>query len=153
VVLNPAAQVNRTASGLRYRYFEGEFQRMPDFRAATPRVVQTGTSQDFDVARLARRKNHYGIWFEGFVEINSDGLYRVSATSDDGAVVFLNEALIVDNDGSHASRTRSGLVGLKAGLHPIRLGYFQDTMGAQLSLTFEQKTESGFVPAAFSLRH
>ncbi len=153
VVLNPAAQVNRTASGLRYRYFEGEFQRMPDFRAATPRVVQTGTSQDFDVARLARRKNHYGIWFEGFVEIKSDGLYRVSATSDDGAVVFLNEALIVDNDGSHASRTRSGLVGLKAGPHPIRLGYFQDTMGAQLSLTFEQKTENGFVPAAFSLWH
>jgi alkaline phosphatase D len=153
VVLNPAAQVNRTASGLRYRYFEGEFKSVPDFRAPALQILRTGISQSFDVTRLASRKNHYGLWFDGFIEVKNDGLYRVSATSDDGVVVLVNEALIVDNDGSHAARTRSGLVGLKAGLHPVRIGYFQDTMGAELSLNLERKIGNSFVPLEFSLRH
>ena len=153
VVLNPAAQVNRTASGLRYRYFEGEFKSVPDFQAPALQILRTGISQSFDVTRLASRKNHYGLWFDGFIEIKNDGLYRVSATSDDGVVVLVNEALIVDNDGSHAARTRSGLVGLKAGLHPVRIGYFQDTMGAELSLNLERKIGNSFVPLEFSLWH
>ena len=153
VVLNPAAQVNRTASGLRYRYFEGEFKSVPDFQAPALQILRTGISQSFDVTRLASRKNHYGLWFDGFIEIKNDGLYRLSATSDDGVVVLVNEALIVDNDGSHAARTRSGLVGLKAGLHPVRIGYFQDTMGAELSLNLERKIGNSFVPLEFSLWH
>jgi len=45
--------------------------------------------------------------------------------SDDGSVLFIDGELIVDNDGSHRARERSGPVGLKAGFHAIRVRHFQ----------------------------
>jgi len=36
-----------------------------------------------------------------------------------------SSTLVVDNDGSHAAQTRSGRIALRAGPHPLTVGYQQ----------------------------
>jgi hypothetical protein len=39
--------------------------------------------------------------------------------------LWTGDRLVTDNDGSHLIRTRTGCIALHAGLHPIRVDYFQ----------------------------
>ena len=56
---------------------------------------------------------------------------------DDGSQLFLNEKLIVDNDGNHGMRTKTGKAALTAGAHPLQVIYFQGSGGKGVSLMVE----------------
>jgi hypothetical protein len=64
-----------------------------------------------------------GIAFQGFVDVAADGQYTFTVTSDSGAVLWLHDSLVIDDDFTHGDTPRSGTVRLKAGWHPIRLFY------------------------------
>lgn len=57
--------------------------------------------------------------------VPEEGLYRFQITSDDGSRVFLHDKLFLDHDGNHPPMTVSRLVRAGAGLHPIRIEYFE----------------------------
>lgn len=117
--------------GMAYRYYEGKFQTLPDFKTLTP--LRTGTVQDFNVELLAgSRIDHYAIVYEGFVDIPADDLYYFYTRSDDGSKLYIHDQLVVDNDGSHEERARGGDIALKKGLHPFRVEYFDDFEGQSL---------------------
>ncbi|MFH0982208.1 MAG: PA14 domain-containing protein [Planctomycetota bacterium] len=63
--------------------------------------------------------------FSGFVRIPRDGVYSFYTASDNGSRLYIGDALVVDNDGPHSMRERSGAVALKAGLHAVRVAFFQ----------------------------
>jgi hypothetical protein len=52
-----------------------------------------------------------------------DGQYTFTVTSDTGVVLWVHDALVVDDDYTHDDSPRAGSVRLKAGWHPIRLFY------------------------------
>jgi len=123
-------------NGLAYRYYEGDFrERVPDFTALTP--LREGVTTHFDMEALSSRKDRFAFLFEGYFEAPKDGIYTFYTRSDDGSRLYVHDDLVVDNDGSHSARTRSGNVALKAGLHPIRIGYFEDFLGQELELGYE----------------
>lgn len=70
------------------------------------------------------------------LRIDEAAPYRFTLTSDDGSKLYIDDQLIVDNDGSHSVRERSGFVRLAKGFHRMRLEYFEDTMGSTLSLKY-----------------
>lgn len=76
--------------------------------------------------------NDFGLTFDGFVKVNQDGVYDFSLTSDDGAVLYIDDLLVVDNDGSHEERKDRGMVALKAGFHSIVIKYHQFGNSAML---------------------
>ncbi len=128
--------------GLKYDYYEGNFTQLPDFK--DQQVVQKGIATSFDVEKLAKREDHYAIVFDGFIEIPEDGIYTFFTYSDDGSRLYVHDQLVVDNDGSHSARRKTGQVPLKKGLHPIRIEYFEDYEGQTLavgygSLTLEEQ--------------
>jgi len=51
--------------------------------------------------------------------------------------IQINNAAVVDNDGHHPSRMRSGKVFLQAGLQPVRLAWFNGVADAVLKLEWE----------------
>ncbi|MEL7123538.1 MAG: chitobiase/beta-hexosaminidase C-terminal domain-containing protein [Bacteroidota bacterium] len=51
---------------LSYKYYEGDFKMLPDFKSIRPK--KTGTTNNFDVRALADRKDHYAFLFEGYIE-------------------------------------------------------------------------------------
>jgi len=58
--------------------------------------------------------------------------------SDDGSKLYIGGKPVVSNDGVHDARgTKSGAVELKAGLHPIEVGYFDCTGGEALKVFCE----------------
>lgn len=133
------------APGLRYRYVEGEFSQLPDFE--TQAITRSGIVEDLRLDRLAPRPDHFAVEYTGFIEVLEEGLYTFSLTSDDGSALYLHDRLLVDNNGSHSKRMRTGRIALKKGLHPIRLRYFEDYDGEYLDL--KVRTQSADHPISF----
>ena len=79
----------------------------------------------------------FAIVYEGFLKIEQTGLHRLVLASDDGSRLYLDGRLLIDNDGPHPpvklGRTRS----LAAGLHAIRIEFFEATGGAELKLSIQ----------------
>ncbi len=108
--------------GLEYHYYEGEWKKLPEFDALAP--AQSGTVASFDLTPRAR-DDQYGFYFTGFVRVPHDGVYTFYTSSDDGSRLYIGDVEVVDNDGLHGQRERFGRTALKAGLHPIRVSFFE----------------------------
>lgn len=133
--MNPAkVRKKGLAKGLKYTYYEGAFKKLPDFSLLKP--IKSGVMKDFDLDAIKQRANQFAVLIEGYVEIREDDLYTFYLTSDDGAKLFIGDQLIVDNDGSHSARTKTGYAALKRGLHPIRIEYFEDFDGELIQLEY-----------------
>jgi len=74
------------ANGLNYRCFEGDWQNVPPVETLTP--VKTGITPNFDVT-VKSRNEHVGLAFDGFIEVERNGLYTFYVRSDDGSQLFL----------------------------------------------------------------
>lgn len=126
--------------GLLRERFAGEFERLPDFATLTPdasTLVQGPTLPD------GPREERVAYVWRGAFEVPEDGMLRFDLTSDDGARLFIDGALTVDNDGLHAAQTRSGDEALAAGWHSLRLEWFNRTGGAELELRATRPDRDG----------
>lgn len=73
-----------------------------------------------------------GVTYTGYVKIPADDLYEFHLNSDDGSVLYVDDQLVVDNDGRHDLQDKSGFLPLRKGLHRIRVQYFNVGTGAWL---------------------
>ncbi len=114
--------VPQVESGLSYSYYEGKWSQLPDFSGLEPK--KQGTIGGFSLEpRL--RQDFFAFVYEGYIRISASGTYTFYVNSDDGSQLFINGKMIVDNDGGHSARERSGSVYLSAGDHPIKVSYFE----------------------------
>ncbi len=67
--------------------------------------------------------------FKAFIEIPKTGNYTFFTTSDDGSRLYIDDQEVVNNDGPHGMVTQSGNIQLNAGMHPIRVNYFDSGGG------------------------
>ena len=121
----PAVEVTPAGRGLRYDYFEGNFMSVENVLVCSNRPAQ-GISPAFTTA-LKQREDHFGLVFRGLLKIDRSGVYQLSMTSDDGAVLSLNgrRVLDIDRDGGGSA---SEWVKLEAGFHRIMVVYFDNYM-------------------------
>ncbi len=133
--LLPAITVSNPVNGLNYSYYQsnGIYSAIPDFSTTTP--VKTGTISSFSLSP-ATRANVYSFNFSGYIKVPSDGQYTFYTTSDDGSKLYIDNVLVVNNDGLHSATEKSGTIGLQAGLHYISVGYFQEGGGNTLSVNY-----------------
>jgi ferric-dicitrate binding protein FerR (iron transport regulator) len=69
-------------------------------------------------------ENSFALRLTGKLLISRPGVYNFFLHSDDGSRLFLNGALVVDNDGHHTRRLASGTLELAAGQHELEVQYF-----------------------------
>jgi hypothetical protein len=83
--------------------------------------------QNFDEGfpNISDRFEWFAIEYTGKVWIEKSGHYRFSLLADDGAKLYLNNAVVIDNDGDHGPRAVSGSATLTRGVHEIKVEYFQ----------------------------
>jgi hypothetical protein len=74
---------------------------------------------------VTNRDEWFAIDYTGRFWINKPGTYQFSLSSDDGSKLYIDDFLVIDNDGIHATRTERGEVALRFGSHRIRVSYFQ----------------------------
>lgn len=75
----------------------------------------------------------YSVEWTGSLVVTDPGRYTFWISSDDGSTIDLDGSNVVDNDGIHADRRESGERELSAGVHDIRIRYFQG--GGRYALT------------------
>lgn len=111
--------------------------RLPDFNAlgppaATIVVPALGVSaRRFDAgfpglgAAGQTLLEWFAIRFAGLIDIPEAGNYQFRLNSDDGARLYIDNSLIIDNDGVHPPKAGNGTASLAAGKHEIVVEYFQ----------------------------
>ncbi len=146
----PAINPGNTLPGLSFQYFEGDWISIPNITNLKP--VREGVVTHPDIDEIEHREAKWVARFEGYIEIPEDGLYTFYLTSDDGSILYLDQEEIVNNDGSHSRRTRTGNVALEKGYHHFVLDYLQDFSSQSLSLEYEsEKIKRQLIPTdAFS---
>jgi len=118
----PPKYPSNLTQGLNYRYYSGTFEYLPDFALLTP--TQQGTTANFDITQAAAA-DYFAYVFEGFIEIPADGLYTFYLNSDDGSKLYIDGGIVVSNDGVHGTQEAEGSTALLAGMHSIRVSYFE----------------------------
>ena len=69
-----------------------------------------------------------------------EGNYRFRVTSDDGAVVFVNDKIVINQWWDHTARTVEGQYYHSGGMLPIRVEYYDKTGPAIMTLSCEAYT-------------
>jgi len=117
--------------GLRLRLYGQSIRRLDELDDGRPDREET-----IDRVRLPadRPADEFALVFDGYLDVPVDGLYTFSLRSDDGSRLFVHGRLTVNRDGlSHYDPTE-GRLALRAGLHPIRVEYFEAKGRESLSL-------------------
>ena len=107
---------------------------MPDFNKFVP--IYTFLAAKLDIAERAYTAGfptptdfyvveNFAIRLRGQIFVNSTGRYSFALNADDGAQLYIDGLLVVDNDGIHQTKYRRGTIALSMGLHTVEIRYFQ----------------------------
>ena len=126
-------------AGLKRQLYKGRFNKTEAVNTkgiANAEIIVA----NFGIEDLKGQDN-YALVFTGYYKAPKDGIYRFFTVSDDGDQLFIDDQLVVDNDGSHGPRERTGAIALSAGLHPLRLIYRQIGGGAHQKVFVQMPDE------------
>ena len=123
--------LDQALCGLIY-YLQPDTPRLPDLS----RMRSVGTiyarelnlpvrSFDEGFPGITNRFEWFAIEYHGWIRAGRKGSYSLRLVSDDGSKLFIDNQLIIDNDGQHAAQSASGSVYLDDSEHAIRIQYFQ----------------------------
>jgi hypothetical protein len=73
--------------GLDYRYYEGAWDRLPDFSQL--KVLKSGVVTNFQLG-VRNRDTNVALVFNGYLEVPRPGQYEFWTTSDDGSKLYLD---------------------------------------------------------------
>jgi len=139
-----------TAAGLDYAYYQGTWSAVAGF--ATASATASGTVPTFSLSPRLRDDN-FAFRYTGYVSIPTDGVYTFYTSSDDGSQLSIGSTLVVNNDGPHGTQERSGQIGLKAGLHAITVGFFEQGGDQVLNVSYAGPSlAKALIPAAALFR-
>ena len=112
----------------------GPIHRMPDFDLLTPLytfvtsnldVSKRDYTEGFPTPEMQSVVEDFAIRFRGELAINTPGLHHFALYSDDGAKLYIDGTLVVDNDGVHIAKGKKGSITLSTGVYPVEIHYFQ----------------------------
>jgi len=129
----PASAAVPAERGLAYDYYDGPFEKLPDFAAMT--ASKSGKAGRPDPG-IAGDKEGFALRFRGYVRAPRTGVYVFYLASDDGSRLSVGGRDLVTNDGVHGLAEGAGEIALTAGWHPIEILYFQATGGMGLELSW-----------------
>ncbi len=107
-------------------------RKLPNFKKLKP-VGSIYTSslnippQDFQQGfpGVTKRFEWFAIDYTGRFWIERPGAYRFALMSDDGSRLYIDDRLVIDNDGVHPPQEETGSIELSKGVHTIGVSYFQ----------------------------
>lgn len=143
----PVKKGSAKAGRLGFKYFEGEWQNLPDFNQINP--VEDGYAREFDPENLAAREDQYAMVFEGFIEVPSTGMYRFYTRADDQSRLSIGKRVVVDGEPSENPRWRSGLIPLEKGLHPFKVEYLERYQDQSLQIGYRNPDNNQFTEVKF----
>ncbi len=125
--------------GLKYKYYEAEAMSTTKVEQLQP--IKTGVANSFNLDDKDRSQK-FGFVFEGFIKIYKTAMYDFYAASDDGSLLYIDDALIVNNNGNHGFEEKTDKAYLEKGLHKIKVVYYDAGGNNGLSVSYNLKGEN-----------
>ncbi len=127
---------SNNGNGVRYEYFEGsDWHSLPLFEKLKP--IKSGSKFQIRIDSINDRKDQFAIRYSTYLKIEQVGSYKFYLVSDDGSKLFINNQLIVDNDGGHGAIERSGTTQLESGMVLLEVTYFNEGGGYWLDTYYK----------------
>lgn len=120
-------------ANLNFEYFEGVWDKLPDFSTLTAKSTGECSGLDVELGRL----DGFAIRYRGFLHIRQEGQYRFHLGSDDGSRLRIDDNEVVAVDGIHPLTFGVGRAFLRAGAHRLELEYFEGGGEQELRLEIE----------------
>jgi len=117
----PGIKNENVRTGLQYRYFEGQWDHLPDFDSLE--ATGKGICEQPDLS-VKKQKFNYGLVYTGYLNVPETNVCQFRLTSDDGSLLRINGKTLL-NDGLHAMVTKHLNIALEKGLHPVEIQFFQ----------------------------
>ena len=118
-----------TVPGLIYEYYEGDWNRLPDFGGLTAEA--TGAVSAFHLPPH-QSEDAFGFRLRGCLDVPTDGEYTFFLASDEGRQLLMGEDVVVDNDGTYGTEERPDAIPLRAGKRAIAVLFFGRDGGGSL---------------------
>lgn len=93
--------------------------------------------------KLDLETNFY-VEFHGYLDIPRQDNFLFRLSSDDGSRFYIDDKLVIDNDGLHGYDPIEGEIALAAGKHPFKVRFFQAGGGKAVSLHYLKHGGSKF---------
>jgi hypothetical protein len=135
--LEPATVTNPEA-GLKYAYFEGEWETLPDFGKLSQK--KQGSTNDFMVRDIAAREDNWALVYNGLLKVEEDNLYIFRVNADDAARLYIGGELVADEK-TKIKGENVGAVALKKGFHPVRIEYLEKQGNQRLRFYMKNKEQ------------
>lgn len=74
---------------------------------------------------MPNRVEWFALRYTASFYVNTNGTYKFRTVSDDGAVLTVDNRMVIDDGGSHPPQSAEGIIQLSRGRHQIRLDYYQ----------------------------
>jgi hypothetical protein len=126
---------------------DGKVTELPAF-ADLGEPVAVIAVDDLDIASasleqdIAGLEEYFGVHFKGSLNVTAAGDYALCVAAGDGAQLYLDENLIVDNDGVHETKEECTEVYVEAGEYQLDLLWFQAEKG-EMGLTLSWSKDGG----------
>jgi hypothetical protein len=93
--------------------------------------------------------DRFSVRWQGYLNIPQDGESQLCIENDDGARLFLNGKLLIDDWIVHAKQTSCALIRAKAGWYPLKVDFFDERSGARMRLLWgKNRGNTVLVPAS-----
>jgi len=129
--------------GLKFAYYDGEWEKVPDFTKLKP--ASTGRTGGVGLTMHHEAEN-FAVHLSGYFKAAKEGVYDFGLSSDDGSLLKVGGALVVDNDGPHGNSEKRGKIWLPKGWHKIEIGFYQG--GGAFALSLNVQTPGAGQPVA-----
>ena len=120
-------------SQFNYRVYNGSFDFLPDFSSLTP--VSSGVSDTVDVS-VRNVNDNFALVFTNQISVTEAATYEFRTTSDDGSRLYIENTVVVDNDGLHPPVTVTGQIFLNPGSYSLRIEFFEKGGGETLDVVY-----------------
>jgi len=135
--LTPSIQLDQAINGLSYVYYEGKWERMPEF--STLKAIKSGRIDAIDLSMVEEDKDYFGVVYKGYILIPEDDVHTFYSSSDDGSFIIIDDIRVVENDGIHGVVEKIGQIGLQAGYHKFEVQFFDNWYDHVLRVEIESK--------------
>ncbi len=145
ITYQEATNLEKTNTGLVLKFFKGIINQLSEFD--TMKVLKKAEIVTHIEMPVGMPKDGFGLQYSGYIKIPKDGIYTFYTSSDDGSRLFINDMLVVDNDGKHGMQEKKGEVALKTGYHKFSITYFENGGGEGIEAKIQGPTlEKGEIP-------
>ena len=122
-------------NGINWELYKGDFMELPDLNKM--KASSKGKTYHFELNEIDVPKHYYVLKYDSYIQIDKAGEYYFYTSSNDGSKLYINNKLVVNNDGLHAVKQVSGKIHLNKGRHLISVEYFQSGGSSTLSVYYK----------------